>query len=67
MSNAGTPQIKYYVVSGEGENGTRELYTGKLTVRAIKARLKKEECGGDRWARIETEDGERIDDVDAWF
>lgn len=42
-----------YIVSGEGEQGSRELYTGKRTMRAIKSRLTKERCHGDRWARAE--------------
>lgn len=41
------------IVSGEGENGTIEQYEGKRTERAIKMRLTKERCGGDRWARAE--------------
>ena len=45
------------IVSGEGENGTAEDYTGAKTVRAIKARLTRERCGGDRWARVDTDDG----------
>lgn len=45
------------VVSGEGETGSIEPYTGKRTVRAIKARLTRERCGGDRWARVDTNDG----------
>lgn len=38
------------IVSGEGETGTSQAYTGKRTVRAIKMRLNKERCGGGRWA-----------------
>jgi hypothetical protein len=49
-----------YVVSGEGEQGTREQYEGKRTVRAVLARLTREACGGDRWARLVTEQGETI-------
>jgi hypothetical protein len=45
------------IVSGEGENGTAQDYAGAKTVRAIKARLTKERCGGDRWARVDTADG----------
>ena len=41
-----------YIVSGEGEQGTREEYEGKRTVAAIRKRLKEERCGGDRWAYI---------------
>jgi hypothetical protein len=37
------------IFSGEGERGTWEVYNGKDTVRAIKMRLTKERCGGDRW------------------
>lgn len=39
------------IVSGEGQVGTSETYNGKRTLRAIKMRLTKERCGGDRWAR----------------
>ncbi len=49
-----------YVVSGEGEQGTRERYTGKLTQRAMRRRQRKEECGGDRWCRFESASGERV-------
>lgn len=45
------------IVSGEGDNGTAEDYAGAKTVRAIKARLTRERCGGDRWARVDTADG----------
>lgn len=38
------------IVSGEGEIGTLEAYKGKRTIRAIKMRLTKERCHGDRWA-----------------
>jgi len=41
------------IVSGEGEIGSAETYTGTLTPRAIKARLTRERCNGDRWARAE--------------
>jgi hypothetical protein len=51
------------IVSGEGETGTAEKYTGAKTARAIRARLTKERAGGDRWARV-TINGERIDDDD---
>jgi hypothetical protein len=39
-----------HIISGEGEIGTRKVYTGKRTERAIKARLTRERCHGDRWA-----------------
>ena len=38
------------IVSGEGECGTAEPYAGKRSPLAIKRRLTKECCGGDRWA-----------------
>lgn len=40
-----------HIVSGEGEEGTVEVYNGTRTARAIKMRLTRERCGGDRWAR----------------
>lgn len=42
---------KIQIFSGEGDYGSFELFTGKRTMRAIKMRLTKERCGGDRWAR----------------
>jgi hypothetical protein len=48
------------IISGEGEQGTVEDYEGKRTERAIKMRLTKERCGGDRWAFARI-DGERYD------
>ena len=36
--------------SGEGTEGNYKIYRGARTARAIKARLTKERCGGDRWA-----------------
>lgn len=41
------------IVSGEGEEGTDEIYEGKRTLRALKSRLTKERCDGDRWAKAE--------------
>jgi len=40
------------IISGEGEQGTSVFYTGKKTERAIKTRLTKERCNGDRWAKV---------------
>ena len=48
------------IVSGEGDCGTEEDYHGAQTVSAIKMRLKKERCGGDRWAWVDTYDGHAI-------
>lgn len=39
------------IVAGEGEQGTATEYTGKRTIRALKSRLTKERCNGDRWSR----------------
>lgn len=41
------------IVSGEGDCGTVEQYTGARTIRAIRARLTREQCGGQRFARAE--------------
>lgn len=42
---------KIIIQSGEGENGSFEIYTGKRTERAIQLRLTRERCHGDRWAK----------------
>ena len=42
---------KIAIVSGDGEIGTAELYGGTLSERAIRSRLTRERCHGDRWAR----------------
>lgn len=40
------------IVSGEGWFGTQQVpYKGTRTLRAIKMRLTKERCHGDRWAK----------------
>ena len=51
---------KIEIVSGEGETGTVEKYNGKRTIKAIKSRLTKERCNGDRWAYLKI-DGQRMD------
>jgi hypothetical protein len=38
------------IISGEGEIGTVGRYFGKCSERAIKLRLSRERCSGDRWA-----------------
>lgn len=48
------------IVSGGGEVGTVVPYTGAQTVRAIKARLTRERCGGDCWARVDTTDNHAL-------
>ena len=42
--------MKIEIVSGEGEQGTVVQYTGKQSSRAIKSRITRERCNGDRWA-----------------
>jgi len=42
---------KIFIVSGEGVEGWPEEYKGKRTELAIKQKLTKEKCHGDRWAR----------------
>lgn len=39
------------ILSGEGERGTWTAYKGTRTARAVRARLTRERCGGDRTAR----------------
>ena len=39
------------IISGEGEVGIIEPHTGRPTRRAVMARIKRERCGGDRWAK----------------
>jgi len=51
------------IFTGEGEEGTWEKYTGKRTVRAIKARLTRERCGGDRWVSVWLLQGNDDDDT----
>ncbi len=41
------------IISGEGEIGSIETYNGKRSIRAIKIRLTRERCGGDRWAKAQ--------------
>ena len=38
--------------SGEGDTGSWKTYAGTRTVRALKAELRREWCGGDRWATV---------------
>ena len=57
-----TTRKKYAVLSGEGDHGIRETVT--TTERGIKMRLRREMCGGDRWAwAIEMENGETADEA----
>ncbi|KKN30585.1 hypothetical protein LCGC14_0832490 [marine sediment metagenome] len=50
------------IVSGEGAGeGRIEPHTGRATARAIRARLTRERCNGDRWAHVVI-DGERVYD-----
>jgi len=43
--------VRIDIISGEGEQGHRDTYTGMRTALAIKRSLTRERCGGDRWAR----------------
>ena len=55
---------KIIIQSGEGEIGTFESYHGARTLRAIRARLTRERCNGDRWARAWIEAGpEYVEDT----
>lgn len=45
--------ITIRIVHGEGTIGCAEAYTGTRSKRALKARLTKDRCNGDRWARAE--------------
>jgi len=40
------------IFAGEGERGTWERYYGSRTRRALRARLTRERCHGDRWAQL---------------
>ena len=54
------PNAVLEIASGEGDGpGTVETYTGKRTVRAIKARISRESCNGDRYCYLLV-DGERL-------
>lgn len=55
---------KIQIVSGEGEQGKVETYNGKRTVRALKSRITKECCGGDRWCYAKDADTDQIIDLD---
>ena len=51
------------IVSGEGDGaGDEEEFAGVRTVRAIRSRLTRERCGGDRWSYAEL-DGQRCDEL----
>lgn len=46
-----TDFTRVVIISGEGTGpGVVEPHTGVPTLRAIRARLTRERCGGDRWA-----------------
>ena len=55
------------IVSGEGAIGDREEYTGLRSIRALKARLTRERCHGDRWARAEVLVHPETDDAAAVY
>lgn len=45
------------IFSGEGDIGTFERYYGARTAKAIRSKLSRERCGGDRWASAWIETG----------
>lgn len=47
------------IYSGEGDSGTFERYFGARSPKAIRSKLSRERCGGDRWASAWIE----LDDV----
>jgi len=55
------PHGRIVILAGEGTEGNFSTYHGKRTERAIKSRLTRERCSGDRWAHayiyIHTNDG----------
>lgn len=40
------------IYSGEGDTGTFERYFGNRSLKAIRGKLSRERCGGDRWASV---------------
>jgi hypothetical protein len=65
MTAALIPTIIIY--SGEGEGpGTASNHTGRLTERAVLGRLRRERCGGDRWAYAVI-NGNRVADTDIGY
>lgn len=59
--------IEIRIVSGEGAVGSSDVYTGKRTIRALKSRLTRERCNGDRWARAEALVRAETDDYPAVY
>jgi hypothetical protein len=59
--------IAIRIVSGEGTVGSSDAYTGKRTIRALKSRLTRERCNGDRWARAEALVRAETDDYPAAY
>jgi hypothetical protein len=61
MYQISDPGTKVEIVSGEGDGpGTIEVFKGTRTARAIRKRINKEKCGGDRWCFLLV-NGIRID------
>ena len=59
------PALPVVIMSGEGDGpGHIEIFTGKRTIRAIKARLTRERCCGDRWANAWVFSGITLDGDD---
>jgi hypothetical protein len=54
---------KIEIISGEGDvPGTTERFYGARSIRALRMRLTRERCKGDRWARVAI-DGQRCDEI----
>jgi hypothetical protein len=51
---------KIFIVSGEGDYGTAEHFIGRATRLAVLRALLRRTKSGERWARCETESGERM-------
>ena len=53
VSSILTQASRIEIVSGEGSGPvTTAAFSGARTVRALRARLTRERCHGDRWARV---------------
>lgn len=60
---ASTKSIR--IVSGEGEQGAAEQYTGRRTLRAVQSKIAREARDG-RWARAEYVRMTDVDGTDHW-
>ena len=66
MKGRGGVRLDLQYPSGEGTGeGTIERYYGARTERAIRSRLSRERCHGDRWAEVWIEEPDRSDGTGA--